>query len=233
MILAANFKTNHTRKSTQEYLEKLLLFMQKEGIQDTIHIFAPATTFLDTKLPLHVKLGAQNFYPIQTGSFTGEIGSKHLDEFGIKNVLIGHSERRHVLGESKELILQKFAFAKEQGWEITFCIGEPKSVRDKGEEAVLDYLKMQLESIDLEYKNLIIAYEPVWAIGTGVVAKNEDINSILNTLRKTIKAPLLYGGSVNAKNAKEIFSLKNCDGVLVGTASWDVEDFINIINEAN
>lgn len=232
MIIAANFKTNHTRKSTQAYLETLAVHIQTSHIKDEIRVFIPPTAFSNPKLPLHVKLGAQNFYPVDSGSFTGEIGAQQLDEFNTNSVLIGHSERRHILKEENGLILKKFDFAKDKNWEITYCIGEPKSIRDKGEKAVLDYLDMQLQGIDLNYKQLIIAYEPVWAIGTGDTANNEDIDSILNTLRKTLQAPLLYGGSVKAENAKEIFGLENCDGVLVGTASWDVENFIKIINQA-
>lgn len=227
MIISANFKTNHTRQSTKEYLDKLI----KINTKHQLRVYPPLTALCKSDLPLHVKLGVQNFYPVKSGSFTGEIGEEQLKEFGINSVLIGHSERRHILGENDELIAQKFNFAKERNWEITFCIGEPKTVRDGGKEKLMEYLNSQLSSIDLNYKNLIIAYEPVWAIGTGVVAKTEDIKDILDTLRQKSKAPLLYGGSVKPENVSDVFGLDNCDGVLVGTASWDIKSFEGIINE--
>lgn len=229
MIIASNLKTNHTRESFSAYMDTVKNF-------DTTHqirIFPPSTAFITQDLPMHVKVGAQNFYPIQNGSFTGEIGAEQLEEFYLTSVLIGHSERRHILGENDELIVEKFNFAMKKNWEIIFCIGEPKEVWEQGESAVLSYLQKQLNGVDLAYKNLIIAYEPVWAIGTGVVAKVEDIKSILNTLKQTIKAPLLYGGSVKPNNVREIYELENCDGVLVGTAAWEAKSFYKIIEEAN
>ncbi len=228
MKICANLKTNHTRASVKEYMGELA----KVESPNDIRVYPPATALLECKLPSNIKVGVQNFYPVKNGSFTGEIGEEQLEEFNITSVLIGHSERRHILHESDELIAKKFEFAKEKGWEINYCIGEPKSVRDKGKEAVLKYLDAQLNSIDLTYKNLIIAYEPVWAIGTGDVAKVEDVDEILNSLRAKTSAPLLYGGSVKSENVKDIYELKNCDGVLVGTASWDVESFKQIIQKA-
>ncbi len=228
MIISANLKTNHTRESVRKYADELCKFETKHEIR----IYPPQTALFKLKSPKNIKFGAQNFYPVKNGSFTGEIGQEQLDEFDIKSVLIGHSERRHVLNENDELITKKFEFAKSQNWEITYCIGEPKSVRQKGNKAVLEYLEAQLKNIDLFYKNLIVAYEPVWAIGTGDVAKVDDVKEILDILRKKTSAPLLYGGSVKAENVKEIYELKNCDGVLVGTASWEVESFKKIIQQA-
>ncbi len=228
MIICANFKTNHTRKSVRAYVDALCNLETDHQIR----IYPPSSALFKPKSPKQIKMGAQNFYPVKNGSFTGEIGQEQLDEFEITSVLIGHSERRHILSESDELIANKFNFAKENNWEINFCIGEPKSIRDRGKEAVLNYLETQLKSIDVAYKNLIIAYEPVWAIGTGDTASIEDIKEILDFLREKTFAPLLYGGSVKSENVKEMFELENCDGVLVGTASWDVESFKSIINQA-
>ncbi len=229
MIISANFKTNHTRESFVSYMQEL----SKLKTAQQVRVYPPFTALEKLQTPLHVKVGVQNFYPAKNGSFTGEIGLDQLEEFGIKSVLIGHSERRHILAESDEIIKRKFDFAKEKGFEITYCIGEPKSVRDEGKTAVLNYLNAQLEGIDTDYKNLIIAYEPVWAIGTGVVATPEDIRVILDFLRTKTKAPLLYGGSVKPSNVEPIYKLENCDGVLVGTASWEVESFKKLIEKAN
>jgi triosephosphate isomerase len=232
MIIASNFKTNHTRKSTKEYLENLNSFVKENSISEEILIFPTATSLDNFSLEPSITIGIQNAYPTKKGSFTGELGLEQLDEFNIKTILIGHSERRHILKESNELIREKYNFFKEQGFKIVYCIGEPKDVREIGLKAVLEYNFSQLEGIDINYENLIVAYEPVWAIGTGLSASNEQIEETLTTLRKTIKAPLLYGGSVKANNTKDILSIPNCDGILVGTASWDVENFKEMVKIA-
>ena len=177
-------------------------------------------------------IGAQNAYPAQNGAYTGEIGLEQLNEFNIKRVLIGHSERRHILNESQEFIAKKFDFYKNEGFEIFYCIGEPLEVRKKGLDEVVKYLKSQLIGIDLDYDKLIIAYEPVWAIGTGVSASNEEIKETHAEIRKFTKRPLLYGGSVKLHNIKEILNIPNVDGVLVGSASLDVEVFKKMIEIA-
>lgn len=228
MIIAANFKTNMSRKSTAEYMAKLNNFLVENSVEDDIFVFPPSTALdsFNTK----INIGVQNAYHVQNGAFTGEIGLDQLNEFNIKSILIGHSERRHVLGESQELIAKKFNFFKEQGFKIIYCIGEPLEIRQAGEVKLLEYLDAQLEGIDLNYKNIIVAYEPVWAIGTGVTATNEDILSTHNALREKIKAPLLYGGSVKVNNAQEILSLENVDGILVGGASLFVDHFCTMIS---
>lgn len=223
-IIASNFKTNHTRASTKVFIESI------GAVGDGVYVFPPATA-LD-KFDSDVIIGAQNAYPAKNGSFTGEIGLEQLSEFGIKTILIGHSERRHVLGEMQELIPAKFSFFAEHDFTIFYCIGEPLEIREAGIDAVLEYCYSQLEGIDLGYKKLVVAYEPVWAIGTGKVATKEQINSTHNALKKIIQKPLLYGGSVKPSNIDEILSIKNVDGVLVGTASWVIEDFKAMIEIA-
>lgn len=229
MIFAANLKCNHTRASFGVYCEFLDLNLSNEILQgNEILVFPPATAL---NLAKHkFTQGAQNFYPCEKGSFTGEIGKEMLGEFDINCVLIGHSERREILGESDELIAKKFEFAKSQGWKIIFCIGENEAVYKEGKTK--DFLASQLEKIDLDYQNLVIAYEPIWAIGTGNTATSAIIDEILRFLRTKTKAPLLYGGSVNLKNIAEISQIPSCNGVLVGTASWSAENFINLIKEA-
>ena len=229
MIIAANFKTNHTRVSTSEYMNSLLSFIKDQNISDDVLVFPTATSLNSFETPTNVRVGVQNGYPTQNGSFTGEIGLDQIEEFGIKTILIGHSERRHVLGESQEDTVKKFDFYKEKGFEIVYCIGEPKEVREEGIEAVMAYNLSQLEGIDINYENLIIAYEPVWAIGTGLTASVDQISQTLDRLRSHIKAPLLYGGSVKPANTQEILSIKNCDGILVGTASWEVDNFSKML----
>jgi triosephosphate isomerase len=232
MIIAANFKTNHTRKSTKEYMDKLNSFVEKLNSDDKVLVFPPCSALDSFNVHKNISLGVQNGYPTEKGSFTGEIGLEQIEEFGIKTILIGHSERRHVLGENQADIAKKYEFYKEQGFEIVYCIGEPKEVRESSIESVMEYNFSQLEGIDLSYENLIIAYEPVWAIGTGLTASVEQIEETLELLKAKIKAPLLYGGSVKVANTKEILEIENCEGILVGTASWEVDSFCQMVETA-
>jgi len=230
LIIAANLKTNLTRKDTREYLEKLDDYITQSQTTQEVLVF-PAMTSLDN-YKTDVTIGAQNAYPTVDGAFTGEIGKIHLDEFKIKTILIGHSERRHVLGETQKTIVEKFNFFKKLGFKIVYCVGEPLTKREAGKDEMLNYISSQYEGIDTDYENLIIAYEPVWAIGTGLTPTLDDIKEIHSTLKEKSSAPLLYGGSVKVSNAREILAIKNVDGILVGSAALYVEHFCSMIDFA-
>jgi len=227
MIFAANFKMNHTRATTKAYLEILAQKLPSKRVEDRVLIFPPATA-LDV-YEGDFTIGTQNAYMAQKGAFTGEIGLEQLGEFGIETILIGHSERRDILGEDQALVAEKFSYFKAQGFEIVYCIGEALEIREKGEEAVMSHLLSQFEGIDLSYEKLIVAYEPIWAIGTGRSAKSEEIASTHKALKTHFDRPLLYGGSVKPENIKEITAIDGVDGVLVGSASLDVESFTQMI----
>jgi triosephosphate isomerase (TIM) len=231
-IVASNFKTNHTRSSTASFISKVDDFVQENGIKNPIFIFPSFLSIDNFDVSSNISIGVQNGYFVDNGSYTGEVGTDALDEFGIKTILIGHSERRHILKESNDLIVKKYDFFKSNNYKIIYCIGEPLEVKTAGLEAVIEYLFNQLDGIDLSYENLIIAYEPVWAIGTGVVATIEDINEIHSILKQKITAPILYGGSVKTDNIKEILDIDSVDGVLVGSGSWNVDNFIEMIGVA-
>ena len=228
-IIASNFKTNHTRKSTKDFISEVNDFLKTNEINSEVVVFPTATSLDCFDTVSNLTIGAQNAYPTQKGSFTGEIGTQQLDEFGIKTILIGHSERRHVLGESQENIAKKYQFYKELGYKIVYCIGEPLEVRETGLQNTLEYIYEQFVGIDTDYENLILAYEPVWAIGTGVTATTQDIIEVHSEIKKKIDKPILYGGSVKVANVREICSLDGVDGALIGTASWIAEDFKQII----
>ena len=228
MIYAANFKTNHTRKSTELYIDALNKKLGAKNPEDSVYIFPPSTALDEYEGDFTI--GVQNAYPTQNGAYTGEIGVEQLDEFGIKTILIGHSERREHMLESQEKVAQKLAFFQENDFEIIYCIGEPLEIREKGFESVMQYLLTQFEGIDLNYEKLIIAYEPIWAIGTGRSATVEEISTTHRALKKVINdKPLLYGGSAKPANIKEIISIAGVDGVLVGSASLDAESFSQMI----
>ena len=208
-------------------MKKLQENLAGKRSDDRVYVFPPATA-LDS-FEGEVTVGAQNAYPAQNGAYTGEIGLEQLEEFAIRTILIGHSERREILGESQESVASKFAYFKAEGFEIIYCIGEPLEVREQGESAVIEYLLAQFEGIDTAYEKLIVAYEPIWAIGTGRSATTEEIANTHAALKKSVQKPLLYGGSVKPANIKEITQIDGVDGVLVGSASLDVESFTQMI----
>lgn len=220
MKYMANLKCNYTRASFENYANTLNLAIEDEEV----FVFPTSSSFLKSEYKFIQ--GAQNFYPCADGSFTGEIGSSMLDEFGIKTVIIGHSERR-MMGEDESFLKKKFDFAKNLGWNIIYCIGEDDIVYMNG--STKDFLSEQLENIDLAYEKLFIAYEPIWAIGTNKSADCKTICDILYFIALKSNSPILYGGSVSLNNINEIKQIENCSGVLVGTASWDVNNFIKII----
>ncbi len=228
-IIASNFKTNHTRASTREYVTLLNEAMIEMNYRAPVYLFPPATALDRFETKADIRVGAQNAYPTVKGSFTGEIGLQQLEEFKIDHILIGHSERRHIMGESQELIAKKFAWFKERDFTIFYCIGEPLEVREAGEEAVRRYLVEQLEGIDTSYDKLIMAYEPVWAIGTGKTATPELIEKTHAEIKRLTDRPLLYGGSVKPANIAEIMAVPGCDGALIGTASWEVESMVSML----
>ena len=228
-IIAANFKTNHTRKSTNVFVNNINTFLEDENISNDVYIFPPATALDNFDIKSNLIVGAQNAYCVKNGSFTGEIGTEQLEEFDIKTILIGHSERRHVLGESQKEIALKYNYYKALGYRIVYCVGEPLEVKQSGLTETLGYIWEQFDGIDLDYDNLVLAYEPVWAIGTGVVAEIEDIRTIHKKIKKKIQKPLLYGGSVKPANLSDILDIPNVDGALIVTASWIEEDFKTMI----
>lgn len=230
MIIAANLKTNLTREKTTKYIKEVENFLSKNSISQEVLVF-PAISNLN----LHVGdviVGAQNAYPTINGAFTGEIGYEQLEEFGIKTILIGHSERRHIIGETQEELVKKFNFYKNLGFKIVYCVGEPLEVREAGHDKMMGYISKQYEGIDTSYENLIIAYEPVWAIGTGLTPTSGDIVAIHKELKEKSSAPLLYGGSVKVTNAKEVLALDGVDGILVGSAALYVEHFCTMCEYA-
>jgi triosephosphate isomerase len=192
-----------------------------------------------------VHLGAQNVYFEMPGAFTGEVAVEMLIDVGCRYVILGHSERRHILGESDEIINKKIRAALTGGLKVIFCVGEQLNEREADRtEAVLDtQLARGLEGLDaLALGNVVIAYEPVWAIGTGVTAtpdqaesahahlRNRLVDRYNNTVAESTR--ILYGGSVKPENAETLLSQPNVDGALVGGASLKAETFLPIVEAA-
>ncbi len=228
MIIAANFKMHLTPHKLATFAATL-----RDSLDSRLQILLfPNTACLASLPQCHVRWGAQNAYPAQNGAFSGEIGAEVLDALQIQTLLVGHSERR-ALGESQDFCAQKCRFYAELGFTLVYCIGEPHNVRAGGQESVRAFLDSQLHTIPLDYPNLIIAYEPIWAIGTQaasleqIATTHADIKALCAARGATL--PLLYGGSVKPNNAHDILSLDNVDGVLVGSAALVVSDFVKIM----
>ena len=236
-IIAGNWKMN---KTVGEALELVNFILNNTSpIPDhEIVVCPPFTALYPVQQAIknsHIKLGAQNMYKEDKGAYTGEISPIMLKDIGVKYVIIGHSERRHIFGESDELINAKLKKALEHNLTPIFCVGETLEEREKG--ITLEVIKRQLD-IGLkdipfgQYSNIVIAYEPVWAIGTGKTAKPSDaaeVHRFIRTYLQVQDITILYGGSVKPSNIKEIMAEPEIDGVLVGGASLDAASFVNII----
>ena len=190
-----------------------------------------------------IYIGAQNCSSKEEGAYTGEVSAKMLGSLSVDYVIVGHSERRDMFNESNNEVLSKVRLALSNNIIPIFCCGEPLSVRKQNNH--INYINNQLEESILklekeEFKNLVIAYEPIWAIGSGNSASIKDIEEAHSSIRSRIKSKygssiaqsvsILYGGSVKPVNAKEIFDLKDVDGGLIGGASLDPKSFVDIIN---
>lgn len=227
-IIAANFKSNLTLQEIQTYFQTLNShFNPTQNLE--IIVFPPAFALhLEAK---NFTLGTQNAYGARNGAFTGELTLDGLSSLDIQCVMIGHSERRS-LGEDQSFLAQKFDFYKNAGFKIVYCIGEDLCARQKGKESIESTLNSQLENIDLDYPNLILAYEPIWAIGSGISAESKDIESVHKFLSTYTKTPLLYGGSVNENNLEEILSIPHVNGALIGSRALKIEHFLQMLEIA-
>lgn len=225
MIVAGNFKTNHTRSSTLAYCRGLDQFLKTQiGVQT--YLFAPSLALPYNDFA-YFELGIENAYPVISGAYTGEIGWEQIEELKIRTLMIGHSERRTLFQEDHKLCKEKFDFFMHKKMTIFLCVGEDRTTRK--ESKIKEFLAQQLKGLDLSYSRLIVAYEPLWAIGTGVSANLEEIAQTHQILKDLGCNRVVYGGSVSSKNAREIMQLDEVDGVLVGGASLKLEDFCEII----
>jgi len=200
-------------------------------------IYCPPSTLIRpmTKKLMNSKIsvGAQNCHEIETnGAFTGSINAKMLKSVGAKYIILGHSENRFT-GENNKLINLKIKSALKSGLKVIFCIGE--TLKEKRKKITKQILKKQIKHGLLKLKNtnkIIIAYEPVWSIGSGIIPKPRDLYETINFIKKITKnSKVLYGGSVNPKNVNELKSINNIDGFLIGGASQDSKKFIDIIKK--
>ncbi|MBI4804021.1 MAG: triose-phosphate isomerase [Desulfovibrio sp.] len=246
-LMAANwkmYKLHHEAKDTADALVKALKGVLSEDRE--VLIIPPFTALRSVRKAIKkvpgFALGGQNFFPSMQGAFTGEIAPDMLLDMGCTYALAGHSERRHVMGESDDFVGKKVAFGLERGLSMILCVGETIDERKEGrlEEVVRRQMLEGLAGVaaDVAPERMSIAYEPVWAIGTGLTAGPKEILDAHGLVRsilqekfgaKALKMRIQYGGSVKPENAPEIMSLDNVDGVLVGGSSLSADSFSKIV----
>lgn len=243
-VLAANWKMHKTTDEVLAFLDDFIPMV--EGVAGRQVVIAPSFVSLESAakrcLGTPIEIAAQNMYHEEQGAFTGEISPVMLKAAGASWVILGHSERRHIFGEGDELIGKKVKSAVDHGLSVFLCIGETLEERDSGR--IDQVLSRQLEAgLALvsgdDYSKIVIAYEPVWAIGTGRTASLEQISEAHQFVRELIAGQvsstvaeqirILYGGSVKPANVREIMSLADVDGALVGGASLEPDSFIQIV----
>jgi triosephosphate isomerase (TIM) len=236
VILAGNWKMYKTQREAAEFLMEFGSQIDDAPEAREVVLCVPFTALDIVNKSLHgsrIRLGAQNVHWENCGAFTGEISASMLTEMGVRYAIVGHSERRQYFGETDETVNLRLKAAQQGGLIPILCVGETKEQRDAGtaEQTIFTQLDLGLKGIDLD--RLVIAYEPIWAIGTGETCESIEANRIIGLIRKRLADPhvtIQYGGSVKPNNIDEIMAQPEIDGVLVGGASLAAADFARIVN---
>lgn len=247
-IVAGNWKMNTTLQDAQALVSEIVHMVQDEAASSPAEVVIcppfPLLPVVGRLLPAGGKLhlGAQNCHQKDSGAFTGEVSAKLLASIGAEYVILGHSERRQYFGEDDELLSQKLKAALGAGLKPIFCVGESLETREADE--TFQYIGKQLKDglfhlSNEEFAQVVIAYEPIWAIGTGKTATSQQAQEVHAFIREQVaraydaeaaaNTTILYGGSANAQNARELFSQPDVDGGLIGGASLKSRDFTEII----
>lgn len=242
-IIAGNWKMNLDINESKQLIENI---KNNEFDKDKeVIIFPPYVSLqlAEEKLKdTDIRLGAQNLCQYDDGAYTGEVSAKMLKALGVDSVLVGHSERRTIFSENDQVINTKVKQGLENGLRVVLCLGESEDIREeaKHEDFVREQILKGLDKIEAKIGQLIIAYEPIWAIGTGKTCDPKDAEKMCKFIRDQLaslygqefaeKTRILYGGSVKPENAKELLEKENIDGALVGGASLDSKKFLDIIN---
>ncbi len=243
-VIAGNWKMNMLPGEAIEFITELEPLVK--DTKNEVILCVPYTDLfyaLLTAQNTNIKIGAQNMHFEEKGAYTGEISGKMLKSINVEYVIIGHSERRQYFNETDETVNKKIKAAFANGLKPIVCVGETLEQREAGKtvEIITKQTELALEGLtDEQVKNTIIAYEPIWAIGTGKTATSEDANNSIKEIRNKIadiygkdvaeEVIIQYGGSVKSTNAKELFEMSDIDGGLVGGASLKAEEFSKIVN---
>lgn len=249
IIVAGNWKMNTSRKEAKELFLAIQENAEKSKNLESVLIFPPfpfLSELKDLRKKMFIDVGSQNIASESKGAFTGEVSAAMIKSTDINYTLIGHSERRQYFFESPEILKRKVDLALENDLKVIFCCGELLQERKEGRQndVIYSQIKESLFHLDVSsMSNIIIAYEPVWAIGTGETATSSQAEEMHAFIREKIfskygkevsdEMHILYGGSCNSANAKELFTLKNVDGGLIGGASLKADEFLKIISLVN
>ncbi len=235
-LIAANWKMH---KNQQEVGDFITEFTGDALPEDREVLIAPSFTSLpaltDAAADTKILIAAQNMHYEESGAFTGEVSAPQLRDVGCTHVILGHSERRHIFGEDNELLHMKLVAAQKYDLVPIYCVGEMLEERKRGDAQDVVYLQLKESLRDLEpnfLQKIVIAYEPVWAIGTGETATPEQAEEMHAFIREHIpeSTRILYGGSVKPENAEELINQPSIDGFLIGGASLEVESFSKIVS---
>ena len=240
-IVAGNWKMNASKESVNKLVMGILSGMS--NVSSEVVICAPFPYLSQVEALIthsQVRLGAQNLNTNMSGAFTGEVSADMIKDFGAQHVIVGHSERRSFYGETNTIVAEKVKAALDSGLIPLFCVGETLEQREAGEteSVVAAQINTVADLVGIDaFLNIVVAYEPVWAIGTGVTASPEQAQEVHAFIRQLLannnydvaqQTPILYGGSMNATNAKELIACADIDGGLIGGASLQPEDFLQI-----
>ena len=249
-LMAGNWKMNHTHLEAIQVVQKLSYRLEKKDYDDVDVVVCPAftalrsvqTTLEGDRIP--IGLGAQNCHFESAGAFTGEVSALMLSKLHVQYVIIGHSERRQMLGDTDEIVAKKLRAVLAAGMEPIVCVGETLEQREAGEtdDFVTGQVRAALASLPADQaERCVVAYEPIWAIGTGRNATPDDANATIGVIRSTLREMIgetadgiriLYGGSMKPGNVADLMAMPEIDGGLVGGASLDPDDFARIIRYA-
>ncbi len=243
-IVAGNWKMNNGLQETEILINELLAETNHSGCEVMVApSFVSLKTAIDSLIDNDIEVVSQNVHQSNNGAYTGEVSAKMLSSIGIKTTIIGHSERREYFNETHEVLKNKVDISLQNSIKIIFCFGE--ELKDRKTNNHFNIISNQIsESLfhlsSSDWNNIILAYEPIWAIGTGETASSNQVQEMHSFIRNFIaqkysnelaqKISILYGGSVKPNNAKEIFSMTDVDGGLIGGASLKSKDFFSIVN---
>ena len=247
VIIAGNWKMNQTQAQTKALIEEMKPLVKDANCGVVLCVpYTDLAAAIEATKGSNIKIGAENCHWAKSGAFTGEISAEMLTEMGVEYVIIGHSERRQYFGETDVTVNQRIRAALDAGLTVILCVGETLEQREQGitSELVAMQTKIALGGVsEEEMARIVIAYEPVWAIGTGKTATAEQANEVNHTIRETIKelygetvaekTVVQYGGSMNAGNAEELLAQPDVDGGLIGGASLKAKDFSVIVAAAS
>ena len=246
-IIAGNWKMNKTATEAAELIDALIPAVKDAGCEVVICVpFTDLVTAVAKTKGTNIHVGAENVHFEKSGAFTGEISADMLTDLGVEYVVVGHSERRQYFAETDETVNKRAKAALAGGLKPIICVGESLTQREQGvtEELIRMQVKIALNGVTAdELKNVVIAYEPIWAIGTGKTATAEQANEVCAQIRKVIAGlydqeaadgiTIQYGGSMNAKNADELVAQPDVDGGLIGGAALKAPDFAAIVKAAS